>query len=153
MVWRGKREGAELAIDGDKGSRSHTNCPWSKDLWYKMQFDAIYCFYEVIIIQANWDHWGFRMDDTKVFVIDSRSGAESLCGVLNVIKKYSLEGQTYRIPCNVKCGDEVKLTLRHNRGAYSKNGCIHMKEITAYAGLSKCCPCQRFIYQLLLMET
>ena len=147
----GSAQGAELAIDGDQYSRSNTICAWNTDLWYKMQFDAVYCFHEVVIIQDRRNHFAYRMDGTKVIVINSRSGAESLCGVLNVINDYSPEGQTYRIPCHVKCGDEVKLTLRHNSGEYSYNGCIHMEEITAFAGLSKCCPCQKSINQLLLM--
>ena len=116
-------------------------------MWYKMQFDAVYCFYEVVIIQDKRNHFAYRMDGTKGIVINARSGAESLCGVLNVINDYSLEGQTYRIPCDVKCGDEVKLTLRHNIGEYDKNGCIQMREITAYGGLSKCRPCQKSLNQ------
>ena len=151
FAWAGTALGAKRAIDGKGGSESHTRCAWNTNLWFKMKFDAIYCFYEVIIIQDKRDHNAYRMNGAKVIVINSRSGAESLCGVLKVIEKYSLKGQTYRIPCDVKCGDEVKLTVRHNRGEYSTPGCIHMREITAYAGLSKCCPCQKSINQLLLM--
>jgi hypothetical protein len=75
-----------------------------------------------------------RMEDTKVFVINEGVGREHLCGVLKVRWQtvWSLEGQTYKIRCNLLCGDKVKLTVRHDQGEYDIEGCIHMKEIMAY---------------------
>ena len=52
---------AELAIDGDVQTFSHTDCAWDTDLWYKMKFDAVYCFTEVIVVQSNWNN-AERMD-------------------------------------------------------------------------------------------
>ena len=105
-------------------------------MWYKMQFDAIYCFSEVVIIQSHMSYSAFRMDDMRVLVVNNGERTESLCGVLKVRDVRTIEGQTYRIPCNLKCGDEVKLTVRHDRNSgYDINACIHMSQITAYSGL------------------
>ena len=123
---------AELAIDGDQETKSHTICDWDTDLRYKMKFAAVYCFSDVVIIQSFLDRNAYRMDDTKVFVVNTKTGTESLCGVLKVSDVLTIEGQTYRIPCDLKCGDEVKLTVRHDGGKYGKGACIHMKEIKAF---------------------
>ena len=93
-----------------------------------MKFDDVFCFSDVVIINSEQNIHAYRMDDTKVLVVNSDTGDESLCGVLKVSDVLTIEGQTYRIPCDLKCGDEVKLTLRHE----SKPVCIHIWEITAF---------------------
>ena len=123
---------AERAIDGNLNTHSHTICDWDTDLWYKMKFDAVYCFFDVVIIISHTDYYYARMDDTEVFVADSDTGDESLCGVLKVSDVPTIEGQTYRIPCDLKCGDEVKLTVRHDSGKYDNVACIHMTEIKIF---------------------
>ena len=125
-------EKAELAIDGDLTTKSNTNSAWDTDLWYKMTFDAVICFSEVVIVQSFLNFHAYRMNDAKVFVVNTNTGTKSLCGVLKSRTDSTIEGQTYRIPCNLKCGDEVKLTVRHDRGKYSVDACIHMKEINAF---------------------
>ena len=132
LTWNGTVLNAERAIDGDLTTVSHTNCSWNTDLWYKMKFDAVFCFSDVVIMQSHWHQTAYRMDDTGVFVVDSDTREESLCGVLKVSDVMTIEGQTYRIPCDLKCGDEVKLTVRHDNGKYDNPACIHMKEIKAY---------------------
>ena len=119
---------AELAIDGNQETNSHTMCDWDSEEWYKMKFDTVYCFSDVVIIQSYQDRNAYRMDDTNIFVVNTKTGTESLCGVLKVSDVLTIEGQTYRIPCDLKCGDEVKLTLRHE----SKPVCIHIWEIMAF---------------------
>ena len=122
---------ANRAIDGNMETKSHTKCAWNTDLWYKMDFDDVYCLSEVVIFQSHTESWNaYRMQDTKVFTVNSNTGVESLCGILKVREDWTLEGQTYRIPCN-SCGDGIKLTLRHSRSDYDHDGCIHMKEIKA----------------------
>ena len=123
---------AEMAIDGDLTTKSNTKQAWDTDLWYKMRFDAVRCFSEVVIVQAHLNSKANRMNDTKVFVVNTNTGTESLCGILKASTDLTIEGQTYRIPCNLKCGDEVRLTVRHDRGTYDIEACIHMIEIKAF---------------------
>ena len=134
--YEGYREEAEYAIDGSLATSSHTDCAWVTDIWYKMTFDAIYCFSKVVIVQSKTNEMADRMDGTDVFVVNTETGAKSLCGVLKVGSGTTIESQTYTIPCDQKCGNEVKLTLRHDKPKYNMEACIHMKEITAfYTGL------------------
>ena len=124
---------AYSAIDGDLSTNSHTNCAWNKDLWYKIKFDTIYCISEVVIIQSHMQRQNAkRMEDSKVFIVNTVKGTESLCGVLKIKSTMTLEEQTYKIPCDLNCGDEVRLTLRHDHGKYSSPACIHMFEIMAF---------------------
>ena len=130
---------AEYATDGDLNSISETQGGWNIDLWFKMKFDEVFCFFEVVIIQAklNW-YYAYRMQDLKVFVVNTDTGIDNLCEVLKISSVMTIEGQTYTIPCHLKCGNEVKLTLRHDRGSYTHWAAIHMKEIMAFgAGMSK----------------
>ena len=126
---------ADLSIDGDFTTKSTTNGAWDSTLWYKMHFDHKHCFSEIVIVQAvmllpN----GRRMDDTNVFVVDTKTGTESLCGILTIREDWTIKGQTYRIPCDLKCGDEVKLTVVHEKNTkYDVPACIHMLEIMAYS--------------------
>ena len=129
---------AERAIDGDLATRSKTQDGWNTDLWFKMKFDDVSCFSEVVIIQSYLNDYAFRMQDAKVFVVNTDEGTENLCGVLKVSPVKTIEGQTYNIPCHLKCGNEVKVTLRHDKGHYWINAMIHMKEIMAYGtGMSR----------------
>ena len=134
--WGGDAYNPESALDGDLETMSHTDCALDTDLWYKMNFDTVYCFSEVVILQSHWDWNARRMQGTKVMVVDRGTGAESLCGVLDVSSVHTQAGQTYRIPCDGKCGDEVELRLRHNTGQYQDGllPCIHMREIEAFIG-------------------
>ena len=140
LVWLGERQPAGLAIDGRLDTGSHTNCAWDTDIWYKMKFHAVYCFSEIVIIQSHDNVYAYRMQDTKVIVINTATNTESLCGVLKVRNVYTVEGQTYKIPCDLKCGDEVKLTVRHDKSRDWLQACIHMREIRAFqiAGIVKC---------------
>ena len=125
---------ANLALDGTVGTEAHGACRFNTDLWFKINFDSTYCFSEIVIVNKP-SSYATRMEDTRVYVVNTDEGSESLCGVLKVRRVWSFEGQTYRIPCHQKCGDEVKLKLRHDHGQYSMPGCIHIREINAYAGL------------------
>ena len=128
-----KDRSADQAVDGDLTTTSHTLCAWNTVLWYRMKFDAVYCFTEIVIVQSHWEkNNADRMDGIKVFVVNREKDTESLCGVLKVSDDLTIEGQTYRIPCELKCGDEVKLTLRHDKGRYHVKACIHMREIISF---------------------
>ena len=125
---------ADRAIDGDMETTSHTDCAWDTDLWYKMEFDAVYCLSEIVIFQSHLNHNVKRMQNLKIFVGNRTTNTESLCGTLNVRDDYSMKGQTYMISCDA-CGDQIKLLLRHNRDRDDMTGCIHMKEIKIIAQL------------------
>jgi hypothetical protein len=131
LIWSDTRMIAERAVDGDMNTNSHTVCAWGTEFWFKMEFNAVFCFSEVIIIQCKTDRFAQRMQDTQVFVINTDEGTESLCGVLKIRDVLTTKGQTYRINCDLKCGNEVELKLRHDRGKYKEQGCIHMTEIIA----------------------
>ena len=130
--WNGGYYSAELAIDGNLDTVSETEGEWGTDLWFKMKFDDFFCFFEVVIIQSHLNGNAYRMQGAKVFVVNRETGVESLCGVLKVNPVWTIEGQTYRFPCNLKCGDEVKVTVLHRRGNYDDVATIHMKEITVF---------------------
>ena len=87
---------ASRAIDGELDTSSHTKCAWNTDIWFRMEFNDVYCFTEVIIIGSKLNGYAYRMQDTKVYVLDKEKGTEQLCGVLKVIGVYTIEGQTYR---------------------------------------------------------
>ena len=124
---------AKRAVDGDLSTAAHTKCRFDADLWFKMKFDNVYCFFEVVIIQSRWNSLAHRMDDLNVVLVDTETESESLCGVLKVTEDWTLEGQTYRIPCDLQCGDEIVLTLRHDEDKYTTSACIHIKEIMAFS--------------------
>ena len=73
------------------------------------------------------------MHDAKVFVVNNDSQNESLCGILRIRDVEGIEGQTYDIPCDMKCGNEVKLSVYHGTGKYKRSACITMAEIMAYS--------------------
>ena len=126
---------AERAIDGNLETFSQTICAWDYEHWYKLKFDALYCFSTIVIINQHTRlQFAHRIDDTKVFVVNSLEETEFTCGVIKVSNVSTLERQTYRIPCHGKCGDEVKLTLEHWSGKHSHVACINMKEIKAFQG-------------------
>ena len=127
---------AKFAIDDDLTTSSHTICALRTDLWFKMKFDHVYCFSEIELINSKLNQYAARMDDTKVLVVNRvNKGTESLCGVIKVTNDRTIDGQTYRIPCDRKCGDEVKLTVRYDKGNGNEplaRACIHMYEIKAF---------------------
>ena len=124
---------ADRSIDGDITTASFTTAAYDKTLWYKMHFEEKHCFSEIVIMQSQLGNTAYRMDDTNVFVVDTETGSENLCGILETKEDWTIEGQTYRIPCDLKSGDEVKLTVIHARTTYSLPACIHMLEIMAYS--------------------
>ena len=125
---------AELAIDGNVETKSETTgYSWNAELWFKMQFDSFFCFSEVVIIQSHLNWNAARMEDAKIFVVNTDTGIVHLCGVLKVGPVMTIEGQTYHIPCRMRCGNEVKVTLQHDRVFYSGHAIIHMSEISAFA--------------------
>ena len=93
-----------------------------------MKFDAIHCFSEIVIMNDKLNENAYRMQDLKVFVVNTKTGSESLCGVLKVRNIWTIEGQTYKIPCDLKCGDEVQ----HETENYNYNGRVHMRQINAF---------------------
>ena len=128
---------ADRAVDGEWGTKSHTKCAWSTDIWYKMKFSESYCFDEVVIIQSLLNNNAYRWQDTQILAVDSETGEETVCGVLRVTDVYQSE---YRIPCDA-CGDMIKLRVNHPKGGkYRYKGCIHMREIQVFrkAGSLKC---------------
>ena len=126
---------AEQAIDGDVETISATTgYSWNAELWFKMQFDSFFCFSEVVIIQSHLSSWNAaRMEDAKIFVVNTDTGIVNLCGVLKVGPVMTIEGQTYHISCHLRCGNEVKVTLQHDKVFYSRDATIHMSEISAFA--------------------
>jgi len=132
VPWNGGCCPAELAIDGDPETVSETKGEWDTDLWFKMKFDDFFCFFEVVIIQSHLTVNAYRMQDAKVFVVNTKTGVESLCGVLKVNPVWTIEGQTYRFPCYLKCGDQVKVTVLHRSGDYDDVANIGMREITVF---------------------
>ena len=68
------------------------------------------------------------MDDTKVWVRNSKRGSEYLCG----LHKFTVEGRIYKVPCKMECGDEVILAIRGE----GREACIFLKEINAFGILA-----------------
>ena len=127
---------AEVAVDGNLATVSETLGSWDTEVWFKMKFDAFICFSQVVIIQSHHNGNAYRMEDAKVFVVNTDAGTENLCGIFKVSPVMTIEGQTYHIPCHLKCGNEVKLTVRHDHSYnYRYNAAIHMREIMAFTGL------------------
>ena len=87
---------ASKAIDGKLNTSSHTMCAWNTDIWFRMQFNDVYCFTEVRIIGSKLNSYALRMQDTMVYVLNNEKGTEQLCGVLEVMEVFTIEGQTYR---------------------------------------------------------
>ena len=96
-----------------------------------MTFDNVYCFSEIVIFGMLDKK--YHMRDTKVLVLNSMEGTESVCGVLDRLSQEN-EEQRYTIPCDLKCGDEVKLTVQHDI-TYISKGCIRMREVQAYQSI------------------
>lgn len=129
---------ADKAIDNDLATFANTLCAWNKTVWYKMTFGAVFCFTEIVIINSHSSVYRYRMQDMKVFVVNTATKGESLCGILKTRYGPSVQGQTYKIRCNMKCGDEVKLTVYHESGDYDYEACIHMSEIMAFVSPGSC---------------
>ena len=111
-------------------TNSHTNCGCNTKIWFKMRFkNALTCFRDIVLIQAALNReYASRMDETAVWVVNTKTGSEYLCGLLKTGNVYTIEGQTYKIPCCMKCGDEVKLTVRGE----GREVCIYLREINAF---------------------
>ena len=125
---------AELSIDGDFTTKSSTLAEFGSPLWYKMHFEHKHMFSEIVIMQSDLTPSnGRRMDDTKVFVVDIGTESVNLCGILKIKENWTIEGQTYRIPCDLKSGNEVKLTVLHKKAIHGVKAAIHMLEIMAYS--------------------
>ena len=67
-----------------------------------------------------------------MFIVNTDTGKESFCGALKIRDKWSVVGQTYKIPCHQQCGNEVKLTVLHKSEVDDTDACIHMSEILAF---------------------
>ena len=97
-----------------------------------MKFRTLHCFKEIVLIQAAKDETRKRMDDTKVLVFNTKTDKEHLCGKLTTRDGVTIQDQTYKIPCSMECGDEVKLTVRKE----TEHACIHLKEIKVFGFLA-----------------
>ena len=72
------------------------------------------------------------MKDTKILLLDTAKGLETLCGILQIVDQFTVQGQTYKISCGMKCGNVVQLRVKHEKGKYDLAGAIQIKEIEAY---------------------
>ena len=129
-------ESAERGVDGDMSTRAHVIC--SSDptavLWYNMRFRSALCISEIVVFQSQFNLYAYRMDGTEVYLKNNDLNTEVLCGTIAAREEWSLEGQTYRISCDGKCGDEIELRLRYQEQLHRHYGtCIHMYEIETYA--------------------
>ena len=85
------------------------------------------------MVQLHLNAYAVRMQGAGIHVLNGAAGTESLCGVLEIGREKTVTGQTYRIPCEEGCGDEIVVRVRHDKSAgFSYPGCIHMREIEAY---------------------
>ena len=66
-----------------------------------------------------------------VTVENSETGGRNLCGTLVISNDLTIDGQTYVIPCDFKCGNSILLEVIHGSGS-AMEGCIHLREIQAY---------------------
>lgn len=123
---------ANLAVDGRMATHSNTQCGYNRVIWFRMVFDAVYCFSEVLIFQSHMDNLNApRMDGTTVIVENSETESRDICGRLVIRHDFTVKGQTYNIPCDSLCGNSILLEVNHGSGS-AREGCIHMKEIEAY---------------------
>ena len=81
-----------------------------EQFWYKMSFEVFHCFASIEIVNSHWAENKDRMEDLEVFVVNTDTNKEKLCGIVATFA--NVQGQTYTIPCKLNlCGNEVKLTL------------------------------------------
>ena len=97
-----------------------------------MKFRTLHCFEEIVLIQAAKDETRKRMDDTEVLVVNTKTEKVYPCGKLTTREGESIQEQTYKIPCSMECGDEVKLTVQKE----TEHACIHLKEIKVFGFLA-----------------
>ena len=129
-------ESAERGVDGDMTTRAHVICSFDSTqvLWYNMRFRSALCISEIVVFQSQFNLYAYRMDGTEVYLKNNDLNTEVLCGTIAAREEWSLEGQTYRISCGGKCGDEIELRLRYQEQLHRHYGtCIHMYEIETYA--------------------
>ena len=123
---------ANLAIDDDMATNSNTQCGYNEIIWFKMVFEFVHCFSEVVIFQSHLNSNAQRMDGTRVLVMNSETESRLYCGRLSTNSDLTVEGQTYRIPCALHCGNIILLEVNRGEGS-GIEGCIHMNEIQAYS--------------------
>ena len=120
---------AMFAVDDDTFTSSQTECAYDKDIWYKMEFDQVRCFSQVIIHNAYHDYRAYRMNDLSVHVQNSKMNTGYTCGSIQTRESLRSSGQRYSVQCEGRCGVSVMLRVNHDRDNYSNRGCIHMKEV------------------------
>jgi hypothetical protein len=119
---------ADLAVDHDMETGSHTVCAYNEDISYHLHFGSMRCLSEVVIVNSRPENV-YRMNDLEVHIRNTAADESSLCGTLKARGGFTDEEQTYKISCDGKCGDSVMLKVNHDQTKYTYPGCIHMKEI------------------------
>ena len=126
--------GAGRCTDGNVGTLCHTKC--GNNVWFKMTLQDVFCIDKVKIVGHKTDGAQYRMNKGKILVLNSKTDDETLCGTLQIRDTPTREGQTYHIQCGKYiCGDQVKLSVI--RAENEAEGCIIMREITAYYSTGK----------------
>ena len=76
---------ASKAIDGDFETGTHTACAWNANVWFRMNFESVHCFTKVDVYSMfpAGDQNAWRMHDAEVFVINTGSSSENLCGIID----------------------------------------------------------------------
>ena len=67
------------------------------------------------------------MDGAEVSII-KESGSPILCGAIKMNDVLTAKGQTYRIDCDLACGDGIIVSVNREDG---KERFIHLFEVTA----------------------
>ena len=78
---------ASLAIDGNISTSSQTNCLHDNTIWFKVNFTHIYCVKKVRLTQVADEsarHLVWRMQDTNLTILNSKTGVEGLCSTLKM---------------------------------------------------------------------
>ena len=117
---------SDFAIDGkiDTGL-FHSHCSPNKE-WIRLYLSDNACIQAVRVYQSHLNEYKDRMDGAQISVVNSITGEKEQCGKLHTTDILTVEGQTYTIPCDMKCGDAIELSV-HKSG-----GCVHVKEIEVY---------------------
>ena len=125
---------ASLAIDGSYSTRSQTICQYNESIWFQVDFPTVLCVGEVRLLQiaaADRAYLVWRMEDTRVTVLNSGTRQESLCNTLKVKD----DQRDYVLQCGSEvCGDGLKLWVEHPKPGYDYQGCLHVGEIEVCPG-------------------
>ena len=132
LLYSGVKYPAGRAIDGDFSTQAHTICS-GNEIWLKVNFEITSCFDFVRIVQHNLAIiYAQRMDGAKVYVAESETGEEQICGTIEISTISTVAGQTYDISCREEgllCGNQIVIrqlrTIEHT-------GCIHVTEVQAF---------------------